>query len=260
MTKQAERRSIILDILSKQPRASVETLCESTGASAATVRRDLQQLAERGEIERIRGGAQSAGASPALNGTPFQRNFTVAVPEKRAIAKAAAEMTVDGETIIVDAGTTTYFMCPYLAGRNLQVLTNSLPIVDELLSDSTVRLHVPAGQVYREQNIILSPFEEDGTSGYAATKMFMGAYAVTELGVEQVDAILVQAEQRLLSRARELIVLADSRKLRDRGGMVVTALGAVSRVITDEGADEAIVRHLEDEGVAVTIVSPQLSR
>lgn len=254
MTKQAERRSVILDVLSRQPRASVETLTRVTGASAATVRRDLDRLSRSGDVVRIRGGAEPAEDAPQLAGTPFQRNLTLAVSQKRAIAKEAATLIGDGETIIMDAGTTTYFMCPHLAGRQVHVLTNSLPIAGELLACPSVTVHLPGGQVYREQNIILSPFEDDGTAGYAATKMFMGACAVTSRGIEQVDAILVQAERRLLRHADELIVLADSRKLAARAGLLVCDLNAITRLVTDDGATDSAVQALEREGVAVTVV------
>ena len=253
--RQTERHREILRILDHKPLASVDDLCAVLGASPATVRRDLKTLAGSGKIVRVHGGAEPSTEVERLRGTPFSRNVTVNVAAKRAIAKAAADSCIDGESIIVDAGSTTYFMCSYLRGRKLQVLTNSIPIVQELLTDPTLRLHIPGGEIFREQNIILSTFVNNGVSQYSASKMFIGAGAVNARGLLQTDSILVQAEQRLKARADELIVVADSSKFSSNASLIVCGLEEVDRVITDERVSSDTVRMLEDHGVDVEIAS-----
>lgn len=246
---QAERKRLILDILSRRPLASVDELVSTLGVSAATIRRDLNRLSSEGVIERVHGGAQKADHATGLRGSPFAQNLTVNVPQKKAIAELAASLIAPSETIILDAGTTTYFMCPFLTGRDLQVLTNSLPIVNALYKDTSVRLHVPGGQIYPEQDIILSPFRDDATGNYAASKMFMGAHGLWTQGLVQEDSTLVQAERRLLDRANELIVVADSSKLQPCTGLVLCGLEQISALVTDAGIDEAARTMIENAGI-----------
>lgn len=250
---QAERKKHILDILSRRPLASVDELVDSLGVSAATIRRDLNRLSEAGEIERVHGGAQKAPSSLHLRGSPFADNLTVNVPQKKAIAELAASLVSPSETIILDAGTTTYFMCPHLRGRDLQILTNSLPVVNELYKDPTVRLHVPGGQIYPEQDIILSPFRDDATGNYAASKMFMGAHGLWRQGLVQEDSILIQAERRLLDRTEDLIVVADSSKVRPSDGLVLCGLDRIDTLVTDEALEPDAKAILEAAGVDVLI-------
>ncbi|MEM8825947.1 MAG: DeoR/GlpR transcriptional regulator, partial [Pseudomonadota bacterium] len=119
---------------------------------------------------------------------------------------------------------------------------------------ASVRLHVPGGEIYREQNIILSPFEHDGVSQYAASKMFIGAGALSRRGLLQVDSILIQAEKRLLARAEELIVLADSSKFVATASLILCGLDRIDRVVTDDGIPEEARLYLERAGIAVQIV------
>lgn len=252
--RQSTRQREILKLLESAPAASVDDLCKATGASPATIRRDLNALAKSGQLRRVHGGAEPTFAESRLRGTPFARNILRKVPQKRAIAKTAADMCGEGEAIIIDAGSTTFFMCPHLRGRSLQVLTNSIPIVQELLSEPTVRLHVPGGEIYREQDIILSPFENNGLSQYAASKFFVGAAGVSARGILQTDSILIQSEQRMLARADQLIVLADSSKFSEEASLILAPLEQISVLITDDQISDKDAQLIERSGAELHIV------
>ncbi|MEM7728808.1 MAG: DeoR/GlpR family DNA-binding transcription regulator [Pseudomonadota bacterium] len=251
--RQSERHRSILKMLSQTPHASVAELSDALGASVATIRRDLNALSDAGALRRTHGGAEPIERRDRLHGTPFSRNVGINVAQKRAIARMAASLCADNDAIILDAGSTTFMMCEYLRGRSLQVLTNSLPIVQELLPDPDIRLHVPGGEVYREQNIILSPFENNGVNRYNASKMFVGAAAITSRGLLQSDSILVQAEQRLMARADEVIVVADNSKFRSDAALVLCELDRLHTVVTDGGINHADRQMLIDAGVSLLI-------
>src|SRR5690606_36345063 len=159
-----ERHRIILNAVQERPVATVQDLLELTGASEATIRRDIAALALQGRLRKVRGGAEAL--HPPQFGTLAARSFrvseTVNVAQKRAIAREAVKLCQDGETIIINGGTTTFQMVHYLSGRRLQVLTNSFAIAEHLLRHSKCTVVLPAGAVYREQSLILSPFENDG--------------------------------------------------------------------------------------------------
>lgn len=258
----AQRERAILELLEQREFISFSELNRRMSASEATIRRDLGRLESEGRIVRVHGGARLPSAASStdggrLAGIPFHENIALHRPEKEAIGRAAAELCAPGESVIIDGGSTTLQMCPHLAPLGLQVLTNSLHIVSALLNQPSTRISIPAGAVFREQNIVLSPFEDDGTSRYRASKMFLGAAAIGKHGLMQTDVILVQAERRLLDRADEAIVLVDSSKFHAPAGHVVRELGAIDTLITDDGiADED--RHiLERAGIRVITVSAE---
>jgi DeoR family ulaG and ulaABCDEF operon transcriptional repressor len=235
-------------------------------ASPATIRRDLERLVTAGLITRVRGGAtlsEQAKKAPApggahngaghLVGVPFNENIHRHLPQKEAIGRAAAQLCNAGEGVMIDGGSTTLQMCPHLTGLNLQVLTNSLHIVSALLPQPGTRLLVPAGQIFPEQNIILSAAGDDGMPRFHAPKLFMGAASLGPAGLMQADVILVTAERRLIDRADEIIVLVDSSKFDGPSGHVVCHLDEIDTVVTDAGISAQHTKMLEKAGVRVAI-------
>jgi DeoR family ulaG and ulaABCDEF operon transcriptional repressor len=254
-----ERHRLILKLVNERDIVSVGEFVELLDASEATVRRDINALAERGEIRRIRGGAEALHVRhhSHLSGVPFSLNQAVAVAEKRAIARAAAALIEPGESLIVTGGTTTWRLVEFLKDADLDILTNSFPIAAELLAASRCRIALPGGTLYREQNLVLSPFEADAIEHFAATTLFTGAYAVGRPGLMETDPLVAQATRRLLGRAERLVVMVDSRKLRARSSTVVAPLERIDLLVTDEAAREEELGPIRDAGVRV-VVAPVL--
>jgi DeoR family transcriptional regulator, ulaG and ulaABCDEF operon transcriptional repressor len=250
-----ERERAILALLEKRGFVSFRDLDKHVTASPATVRRDLERLAVAGRIVRVHGGAKMPDAVTAgLSGVPFHENIKKNPAAKAAIGKAAAELCRPGESIIIDGGSTTLQMCPHLAELGLQVVTNSLHIVSALFPQPKTRVYLPAGALFREQNIVLSPFDDDGSSHYQASKIFIGAARVGRDGLMQTDVILLQAERRLIARASEVVLLVDSSKFRAPAGQVVCGLDAISTLITDDGLSEAEARMVKRSGTKLIVV------
>jgi len=255
-----KRRKALLKVLAERQRATVAQLVELVHASPATVRRDIVWLAERELLHRVRGGAEHLAKARhhALAGETFQHNLSLRSDEKRAIARRAAAMCQDGETVIINGGTTTFMMVEFLAERRMKILTNSFLMAEQLLTRSQNEIIVPGGQIYREQNVILSPFESDVTQHHYASRMFMGAAALSPMGLLEGDPLLIQAEKRLINQADELVVLADSAKFGNRrAGLILCPLERVHCVITDEAVSDASVQMLEAAGVKVVTVAPE---
>lgn len=254
----AEREKLILEMVRKRGFVSFKELDRKLDASPATLRRDLERLESIGAIARVRGGAkatQDGGANhPELRGVPFHENITRNRAAKQAIAEAAAQLCRPGEAIIIDGGSTTLQMCPHLADLNLQVLTNSLHIVSALLPQPKTRISLPAGTVFREQNIVLDPYEGEGAGRYRGSKMFLGAAAVGPHGLMQLDSLLLQAERRLIDSAEQLVVLVDSSKFDGPAGYVVCSLKDIDILITDAGIKKDQRKMLEEAGVQLIVV------
>jgi len=251
----AERERLIEEALRPTGFVSYRELEALLAASPATIRRDLTRLEETGRIVRVHGGAklaEEADGSPRLVGTPFDLSISQNLAAKEAIGRAAAALVQPGEGIMIDGGTTTLQMCPHLAGRHCQVLTNSLHIVNALLSQGDTRILVPSGTVFREQNIILAAAGEDSMPRFHAPRLFMGAAAVGPQGIMQAEVILVAAERRLIDRAEEVVLLVDSSKFAAQSGTIVCGLEEIDTVITDAVPDH-MAEVLRKAGVRIEI-------
>jgi DeoR family ulaG and ulaABCDEF operon transcriptional repressor len=251
-----ERWQKILTLVRERRVIRVTALMKELHASSATLRRDLVKLEEMGQLKRVHGGAEAieAAQQPHLSTRSFGVSQTLNADRKRELAKVAAELCHDGESIIINAGSTTWFMAEFLRDKRMQILTNSVPISNELIATSENRIVLPGGEVYREQGIILSPFDEDAIQHFTASRMFMSCFAISPMGIIEGDPLIARAEAKLLSRAEKLVVVADSSKFAQRGSMVVCQLSRVHTLITDADAPKDMIAMLEAAGIEVIVV------
>jgi DeoR family ulaG and ulaABCDEF operon transcriptional repressor len=259
----SEREQLILSLLSERGFVSFQELERRNIGSPATIRRDLERMSAEGSLSRVRGGAKATnGTAEAPNalavalhlaGVPFHENIARNRAQKERIGKAAAALCMPGEGVMIDGGSTTLQMCPYLAGLNLQVLTNSLHIVSALINQNGTRILVPSGAVFPEQNIILSVFGDEGMPRFHAPKLFMGAQSIGVQGLMQADVVLVAGERRLIERADEIIVLVDASKFDGPSGNVVCGLEEIDTIITDDRLSDKTAQLIERAGVKLLI-------
>lgn len=254
-----ERHRIILSAVQEKPVATVLELVELTDSSEATIRRDIAALHVQKRLRRVRGGAEALHPPQfvGLAGRPFTVNETLNTRQKQAIAKEAVALCEDGDPIIINGGTTTFQMVHFLVNRRMQVFTNSFNIAEHLLKHSKNTIMLSGGTIYREQNIVLSPFDNDVTRNFYARRMFMGAQGLGPLGLMEADPLLIQAEQKLIDQADELVVLADSTKFRKRSSLILCGLKRIATVITDSGIEDRDAAMLEEAGVRLIVANVQ---
>ncbi|ESQ78578.1 DeoR/GlpR family DNA-binding transcription regulator [Asticcacaulis sp. YBE204] len=262
-----DRWKLIIDELNPDRVTSVDELTSRLGVSPATIRRDLNELHELGHLLRVRGGAMRVegkhfnGKSVVEERRPdslvgqssFLDSTIVNAPVKRAIARAALDYLQPGTSMIIDGGTTTYTMANMMANEPYHVLTTSIPILQCLLDRSKVKVTLPGGELFREQRIILNPYEDGMLQNFSAAKIFIGCQALTKNGLMQSDTLLVQSERRLMERADQVILLADSSKIDAPASLSVCPLTAIDVVVTDEGITPAARGWLENAGIEVRI-------
>jgi DeoR family ulaG and ulaABCDEF operon transcriptional repressor len=252
-----ERHRIILNAVQERPILTVRDIAGLTGASEPTIRRDIAALAVQNRLKKVRGGAEALHPPQIgmLAARSFRADETINAAQKRAIAREAVKLCRDGEAIFVNGGTTTFPMVHHIAPMRLHVMTNSFPIAEYLIKHSKCTVMLPAGAVYREQNIILSPFDSDGTDHFYARRFFMGARGISPLGVMESDSLIIQSEQRLMRQADELVVLVDSSKFKTRSSLIICPLERVSTIITDDGIDDRDRRMVEAAGIELIIAT-----
>jgi DeoR family transcriptional regulator, ulaG and ulaABCDEF operon transcriptional repressor len=262
--RERQRAQIVRNLLAERGFLSIAEVMAATGISAASARRDAGRLADAGLAERVHGGIQAVGGafSRSLVQTPlatrsFEVSQTINVEAKRAIARKAVEMCADGDVIIINGGTTTFQMSEFLRDTRLKILTNSYPLAEFLIHETQNRVALPGGEVYRDQKLIVAPFDDDAIQRYSARLMFMSAISIGPLGVIEGDPLIAGAETKLLKRADKLIVLADATKFVARGSLVVCPLSRVHTLITDAGAPPDALAMLREAGVQSIVVDPE---
>jgi DeoR family transcriptional regulator, ulaG and ulaABCDEF operon transcriptional repressor len=258
--RERQRIDIVRNLLAAQGFVSIADLMAATGVSAASARRDAGRLAEAGYGERVYGGIQALGAfsrrmSQTLETQAFDVSRTINIEAKRSIARRAVEMCVDGDVIIINGGTTTFQMAEFLRRTRLKILTNSYPLAEFLIRETQNRVALPGGEVYRDQKLIVAPFDDDAIQHYSARVMFMSAISIGPLGVIEGDPLIARAETKLLRRADKLVVLADSSKFAQRGSLVVCPLSRIHALITDQAAPPEALAMLRDAGVETIVVN-----
>ncbi|WP_443751060.1 DeoR/GlpR family DNA-binding transcription regulator [Asticcacaulis solisilvae] len=267
-----DRWKRIIDELSSDRVTSVDELTERMGVSPATIRRDLNELHELGHLLRVRGGAMRAegklytaraGEDRRSDGLQSQPAFSDAVitnaAAKRAIAREALNFVTPGLSMIIDGGTTTWMMASMMADDAYHVLTTSVPILQCLLDRSRVKVTLPGGELFREQRIILNPYEDGILQHFAAARMFIGCQALTRNGLMQTDTLLVQSERRLMERANQVIVLADSSKFDAPASLSVCPLSQIDVVITDDKVSPEALQWLRAHDIEVRVVRAEES-
>ena len=228
------RRRALLDLINRQGFATLEELVRATGASESTVRRDLEALDQAGAVKRTHGGAVCSGevrAMPALDD-----RATAAAEEKRAIGRAAAGLVEDGETVLLDGGTTTLEVARALVGRPLQVVTNSLPIAHPAgESSKDTDLILIGGYVYPRTGVAMGPLAVATMQGIRVRHAILGAGGIIAEGVFNSNFLLVETERQMMACGQEVIVAADHSKFGRLSLSRLCGLDEVHRVVTDAG-------------------------
>jgi DeoR family transcriptional regulator, ulaG and ulaABCDEF operon transcriptional repressor len=251
----AERRAMILRLLARDGTAPLVDIARLSGASEATVRRDLAGLAAEGLVDRVHGGAVARSGDPSTIAVevPLEERAGIAAEKKRRIARSAAALCADGDTIMVDGGSTTLQLAPFLRGLRLRVITNSLPLAEELSREPSCTVILGGGVVQPVSRLILDPFRDDPFSDYSASTVFMGVFGIDEAGATNTDELLIRTERAMIARARRLVVLADSGKFGLRGSLHLCGFDRIATVVTDDGIDGRWRALLAERGVELVI-------
>ena len=231
---------------------SLQQLVTELGTSESTVRRDLEYLDSTGQLHRTRGGAALA----ALTGdaADFDSRQDVASIEKRRIARRTAELIRNGETILLDGGTTTLEVARCLTGRSLQVVTNSLPIATLLMNQNEIEVILIGGFVYPKTGVALGDQAVAAIKNINVSRLVMGAGGVTEQGLFNSNALLVETERQMIRAAERVTLVADSGKFDQRALTHLCPLEAVHEVVTDSGLAVKWEHILESAEIALEIV------
>ncbi|MFA5568528.1 MAG: DeoR/GlpR family DNA-binding transcription regulator [Trueperaceae bacterium] len=218
----------------------VRELMDHFAVSGATIRRDLDCLAERGLITRTHGGAIACRTSTSFETTYEEKRkaFTV---EKRRIASAAEKFVLDGETVILDSGSTTFEVARLLAERkNLTLITNDLFIAGQITFDPSITVIVTGGMLREGFNTLVGPVTETFLRNVRVDHTVLSADAVDPVfGVSNATFAESSIKQLMVEAASHVILVADASKFGKRALARVCVLDDVDAVITDAALNDA---------------------
>ena len=245
------RRNKILEILHRDGQVRVAQLASMLGATTVTIRNDLDALALEGYLERVQGGAVQTDSS--YYNLEFQRRKLQNRAAKKHIAALTAELIRDGNTIILNSGTTTYYVAVELKKRkNLQIVTNSLTIALELGSQPTFRVTLLGGDINAQYGFTWGADAQEQLRKYRADYAILGMDGVCpRRGLSTYHAEEAVMDRLMMERAAETIVVANSSKLGNEGFSYVGDISGVSRLVTDGAADRDAIADLRKQGVSV---------
>jgi DeoR/GlpR family transcriptional regulator of sugar metabolism len=242
------RHARISQTLRLEGPVAVGTLAERLGVSQATVRRDLLELERQGRLSRVHGGAVAVGD----NDEPFAEVAAVNVARKDAIAERAAAMVADGETVMLDIGTTAHRLARRLRGRQITVITNSLAVYEELRDEHSIQLVVLGGVLRRSYRSLVGFLTEEALRQFHADRAFLGTSGVRPDGqVLDTTAVEVPVKRAMIGAADQVVLLADASKFPGRGMTRVCGPEQLDVVVTDAPADSPTAAVLREAGVEI---------
>jgi DeoR family fructose operon transcriptional repressor len=252
----AERQARIAHQISRQRSVTVSELSKQFSVSDMTIRRDLQRLEDEGVLVRTHGGAV---AHLPEQDAAFGVRERSQPEEKEAIARVAASLTQSGDTVILDAGTTTARVAYYLHGREgLTVITTSLHVLRELGTDGQVTLIATGGTVRQATLSFVGSWAEDMLSRLHADVLFLAATAIDlERGLYNSNVFEIGVKQQMIRSARRVILVADHTKFGGQSTAKIADLADVHCVITDDLIAPEIPIALREHHVEVRLASPR---
>lgn len=257
------RLNQVLELVSERGSVSIDEIGDEVGVSAATVRRDLNLLAEQRLVVRTHGGASALGSGFEL---PLQYKASRQPEEKTAIARAVAELVVPGATVALNGGTTTTQVARTLGtsdtlaqpdGPGVTIVTNALNIAYELSVREHVSIVVTGGVPRRQSYELVGPLVAAALQNLTVDLAVLGADGLTgRFGVTTLDPGEADASRQMLAVARRVVVVADATKLGRSTFARICPLEQIDLLVTDREPTGELRTDLDAAGVGITVAAP----
>lgn len=249
-----QRHQYIIDQLQHAGSVSVLELCGELGVSSVTIRKDLKLLEDRNMLFRIHGGATLTNPYTA-DRTVFEKE-KIQANEKIAIAREAASLIEENDSIIIASGTTVQAMAKEIQPiGQLTVVTSALNVAVQLVKHQNVEILQLGGILRKSSTSVAGIYAEQILGDFFCSKLFLGVDGIDlEFGLTTTNAQEAHLNRKMMEVSQKIVVLADSTKFGKRGFGRICAIDEVDRIITDRGISPGTVKELERLGVKVTVV------
>jgi len=255
------RRSAILQLLRSDSSVNVTELSKQFGVSEVTIRKDLRILKERKLLVRVHGGA-ILGTAATSEPAPEERHLSfkkmVNMREKEAIGRAAARYIKNGDTILVDSGTTALEVVKNLQHfEDLTIITNSISAMAEALKYKRFNVILLGGTVREASMSMVGPLAESNLKLFYCDKLFLGVDSFSvETGLSTPSVEEASTNQVMITRAREVIAVFDSSKVNKRALAFIADVDKINTIVTDNNIPANVKRQLKSMKIEVETVIP----
>ena len=239
------RRKQIQDILTREGKVRVSQLSSILGASEVTIRNDLAELEKNGYLERISGGAVLTTRN--YYNMDFQQRKQERAAEKQSIAIAAANLVNDGDTLMINSGTTSFFTAVELKKlKNLNIVTNSISIAMELGHHPTFRVILLGGEINPQYSFSYGIDAISQLQKYKADKVILSVDGIcVNSGITTYHAEETEINKIMLNRAQESIIVGDYTKVGHESFSYICDLARLGCFVTNDCADETQLSEIE---------------
>ena len=250
------RRIKILETLKSDGQVNVKDLSEALGVTGVTIRNDLAQLEKKNILIRARGGAIKIDQNYLDEDFPLSDKQKKHLLEKKEIGKKAAELIENGNTIIIDSGSTTYQLAKNLNSfEDLTVITNALNVATLLAEYKNINVIVPGGILRKNSVSLIGILAEKGFKDYFCDKVFLGVDGFDlDFGISTPSPEEAHLNQIMIEISKEVIVVTDSSKFERRDFAFIAPVNKINSVVTDKGIRTEHKTKLESLGVKVIVV------
>lgn len=254
-----ERQQRILARMQETNSVTVRDLAQAFSTSPITIRRDLLELGEKGLLERTHGGAVASNEVLAEGNARYEmydyaERHRQQSAEKAAIAECAAQYISDGDSILINAGTTAHALAQALRGhQDLHIITNGLTVATAAGQSHLAHVYVLAGRLDNRKQATIERADNDMLSGIQIREAFLGVHAVSAAGIFMRDSEDAFMNRAFIAAASQITILADHTKLNAYASFRIGPWSQVQRLITDPAADPAVLQSIRKQGVEVVV-------
>ena len=248
-----ERINRILEIIEEKKSITIETICNECNVSQATGRRDLDKLHKEGIITRVHGGAIALKKSHPES--PLFQRMEIQTENKKRIGAAMAALIQNGETVFLGSGTTVYEVAKYLRDRQeLTVITNSLLVINELITNSTITLVALGGIMRHSEQSMIGGIAEESLAGLYVDKVIIGIHGIDiEQGLTNHDLPEAITDRKILEAGKRVFIVADHTKLGAVSVSKVAPITIVDTIVTDTSIPRELITEIERLGIRIEI-------
>ena len=252
---QKQRTDLIESFIRENKYADLHSLAGRFGGSLSTVRRALDQLEARGIVRRHHGGASLVETDALAAENDFVARLQRQADRKFAIASLIAEQVRPGTTVILDGGSTTFAVARLLVEKQVQVITNSLPVAALFGEFGAGETIVTGGSILARQGMLVGPACEAALEQVHADLAILGGTGVTERGVWNHNALLISTQRRMIAAAERTVFALDASKFGRKALSLTTPFGPRINIVTDTPPAPAVAAAITAAGARLTLAA-----
>lgn len=243
------RQTQILELIRLHGTCSIPEMSKHLGVSAETIRRDVKPLVENSLALKVHGGIM---LPEHLQEPPFQRRLISSKEEKQKIAALTADIIHNGESLLMDAGTTNIYVAQALLGhRNLKIITNSPEIARILSTRNDNRVYLAGGEVHAELGATLGPIAHDFIRQFHVNYALLSVSAINDIGFMDIHSLEADFSKQAIFQAKQVIVVADKSKYGREGFCLACDFSDADLLICDELPPNSLAKKMSGAGIEV---------